>query len=43
MIEDDRYSVERLIQISAVRATPHRFEVEILCDHVSYCVACAFT
>lgn len=42
MVEDDRYCVDILTQISAVRAALHKAEGEILRDHVSHCVARAF-
>ena len=42
MIEQDRYCVDVLTQISAVRAALHKVESEILRDHVSHCVAGAF-
>ena len=42
MVEDDRYCVDVLTQISAVRAALHKVEGEILRDHVSHCVAGAF-
>jgi CsoR family transcriptional regulator, copper-sensing transcriptional repressor len=42
MVEDDRYCVDVLTQISAVRAALHKVEEEILRDHMSHCVAEAF-
>lgn len=42
MVEYDRYCVDVLTQISAVRAALHKVEAEILRDHVSHCVADAF-
>jgi DNA-binding FrmR family transcriptional regulator len=42
MVEDDRYCVDVLTQINAVRAALHKVEEEILRDHVSHCVAGAF-
>jgi CsoR family transcriptional regulator, copper-sensing transcriptional repressor len=42
MVEDDRYCVDVLTQINAVRAALHKVEEEILRDHVSHCVADAF-
>lgn len=42
MVEDDRYCVETLTQIAAVRAALHKVEAQILQDHVSHCVAGAF-
>jgi DNA-binding FrmR family transcriptional regulator len=43
MVEDDRYCVDVLTQINAVRAALHKVEERILWDHVSHCVADAFT
>ena len=43
MVEDDRYCVDVLTQINAVRAALHKVEEQILRDHVSHCVADAFT
>jgi DNA-binding FrmR family transcriptional regulator len=43
MIEDDRYCVDILTQINAVRSALHKVEEQILRDHVSHCVAGAFT
>jgi DNA-binding FrmR family transcriptional regulator len=42
MVEDDRYCVDTLTQIAAVRAALHKVEARILQDHVSHCVAGAF-
>jgi len=42
MVEGDRYCVDVVTQISAVRAALHKTEEEILRDHVSHCVAEAF-
>ena len=42
MIEEDRYCVDVLTQINAVRAALHKVEKQILEDHVSHCVAHAF-
>ena len=42
MVEDDRYCVDVLTQIDAVRAALHKVEEQILRDHVSHCVAGAF-
>jgi CsoR family transcriptional regulator, copper-sensing transcriptional repressor len=42
MVEGDRYCVDILTQISAVRAALHKLEEQILKDHVSLCVANAF-
>ena len=42
MVDGDRYCVDVVTQISAVRAALHKVEEEILRDHVSHCVAGAF-
>jgi len=42
MVEEERYCVDMLTQISAVRAALHKVEEQILRDHVSHCVADAF-
>jgi DNA-binding FrmR family transcriptional regulator len=42
MVDGDRYCVDVVTQISAVRAALHKVEEEILRDHVSHCVANAF-
>jgi len=38
MLEDDRYCIDVVTQISAVRAALARVEEEILRDHVAHCV-----
>ena len=38
MVEEDRYCIDVVTQISAVRAALRRAEEEILRDHVSHCV-----
>jgi CsoR family transcriptional regulator, copper-sensing transcriptional repressor len=38
MVEDGRYCIDIITQISAVRAALRRAEEEILRDHVSHCV-----
>lgn len=43
MVEDDRYCVDILTQIDAVRAALHRVAQQVLRDHVAHCVADAFT
>jgi DNA-binding FrmR family transcriptional regulator len=43
MVEDDRYCVDILTQINAVRSALHKVEEQILRDHLSHCVAGAFT
>lgn len=42
MVEQDRYCVDLLTQLNAVRAALHKVEERILHDHVSHCVADAF-
>jgi DNA-binding FrmR family transcriptional regulator len=42
MVEDNRYCIDMLTQIAAVRAALHKVEEEILRDHVNHCVANAF-
>lgn len=38
MVDDDRYCIDVVTQISAVRAALRRLEEEILRDHVGHCV-----
>jgi DNA-binding FrmR family transcriptional regulator len=38
MVEDDRYCIDIVTQLSAVRAALARVEEEILRDHVAHCV-----
>ncbi|MEA2989051.1 MAG: CsoR family transcriptional regulator, copper-sensing transcriptional repressor [Alphaproteobacteria bacterium] len=38
MVEEDRYCIDIMTQISAVRAALRRAEEEILEDHVAHCV-----
>jgi DNA-binding FrmR family transcriptional regulator len=38
MVEEDRYCIDIVTQISAVRAALRRAEEEILADHVGHCV-----
>jgi DNA-binding FrmR family transcriptional regulator len=42
MVGEDRYCVDVLTQINAVRAALYKVEEQILRDHVSHCVADAF-
>lgn len=42
MIEEDRYCIDVLTQIRAVRAALARVEEEILREHLQHCVAHAF-
>ena len=41
MVEADRYCIDVVTQISAVRAALRRIEEEVLEDHVSHCVEAA--
>jgi DNA-binding FrmR family transcriptional regulator len=43
MVDEDRYCVEVLTQIRAVSAALHKVEEQILRDHLSHCVADAFS
>ncbi|MFW2343298.1 metal-sensitive transcriptional regulator [Brevundimonas sp.] len=43
MVEDDRYCVDILTQLQAVRAALTRVENEVLKDHVDHCVMRAMT
>ena len=38
MVEDRRYCIDVVTQISAVRAALRRVEEEVLSDHVAHCV-----
>ena len=38
MVEDDRYCIDIVTQISAVRAALRKVEEEVLRDHVAHCV-----
>lgn len=38
MVEEDRYCIDIVTQISAVRAALRRAEEEVLRDHVGHCV-----
>ena len=42
MVENDRYCMDVLTQIAAVRAALQKAEEQILRDHVGHCVAAAF-
>jgi DNA-binding FrmR family transcriptional regulator len=42
MVDEDRYCVDLLTQINAVRAALHKVEEQVLRDHISHCVAGAF-
>ena len=38
MVEEDRYCIDIVTQISAVRAALRKVEEEVLRDHVAHCV-----
>jgi DNA-binding FrmR family transcriptional regulator len=38
MVEDDRYCIDIVTQVAAVRAALKRVEEEVLRDHVAHCV-----
>ena len=38
MVEDDRYCIDIVTQLAAVRAALRRAEEEILADHAAHCV-----
>ena len=38
MVEDDRYCIDIVTQITAVRAALRKVEEEVLRDHVAHCV-----
>ncbi len=38
MVEDDRYCIDIVTQITAVRAALRRVEEEVLRDHIAHCV-----
>ena len=38
MVDDDRYCIDIVTQISAARAALRRVEEEVLRDHVAHCV-----
>ena len=43
MVEEDRYCIDIVTQIAAVRAALRKVEEEILRDHVAHCVQHAIT
>ena len=43
MVDQERYCIEIVTQIAAVRAALKRVEEEILRDHISHCVEHAIT
>ena len=38
MVEEDRYCIDIITQVSAVRAALRRVEEDILRDHIAHCV-----
>jgi len=42
MVEEERYCIDVLTQLRAVRAAVNRVETEMLKDHVDHCVESAF-
>jgi DNA-binding FrmR family transcriptional regulator len=38
MVDEDRYCIDIVTQVSAVRAALRRLEEEILRDHIAHCV-----
>lgn len=43
MVEEDRYCIDLLTQLSAVRAALAKVEEEVLRDHVQHCVSHAMS
>jgi DNA-binding FrmR family transcriptional regulator len=43
MVEEDRYCIDILTQIQAVRAALARVETEMLKDHLGHCIEAAIT
>ena len=41
MVEEDRYCIDVLTQLQAVRAAAARVETEMLKDHLSHCIESA--
>ena len=41
MVEEDRYCIDVLTQIQAVRAALNRVETELLKDHLNHCIVAA--
>ena len=41
MVEEDRYCIDILTQIQAVRAALGRVETELLKDHLNHCIVAA--
>jgi DNA-binding FrmR family transcriptional regulator len=43
MVEEDRYCIDVLTQVQAVRAALSRVETEMLKDHLGHCIEAAIT
>ena len=43
MVEEDRYCIDVLTQVQAVRAALARVETEMLKDHLGHCIEAAIT
>lgn len=43
MVEDDRYCIDVVTQVAAIRAALSRVEEEILRDHMGHCIKHAMT
>lgn len=43
MVDEDRYCIDILTQLQAVRAALGKVETELLREHIDHCVATAFT
>jgi DNA-binding FrmR family transcriptional regulator len=43
MVEEDRYCIDVLTQLRAVRAALSRVETEMLKDHLDHCIEAAIT
>ncbi len=43
MVEEERYCIDLITQISAVRAALRRIEQQVLEEHISHCVETAIT
>ena len=43
MVDDDRYCIDVLTQIQAIRAALGKVETELLRDHINHCVHGAFS
>jgi DNA-binding FrmR family transcriptional regulator len=43
MVDDERYCIDVLTQIQAIRAALGKVETELLRDHINHCVHSAFS